>query len=96
VPSWNFGSTSCTNSRAAKGFIGTRVNGMRLRSHELALRKKKDLSWSKRMSMYILFLQLPQERTKWIGEQAREKGGVSGEKAVKNGLFQLWAGRRSW
>jgi hypothetical protein len=23
------------------------------------------------------------------------KGGVSGEKAVKSGLFQLWAGRRS-
>jgi hypothetical protein len=38
---------------------------------------------------------IPQERTKLIGEEAREKGGVSGEKAVKNGLFQLWVGRRS-
>jgi hypothetical protein len=32
-----------------------------------------------------LFQRLPQERTKLIGQEAREKGGVSGEKAVKNG-----------
>jgi hypothetical protein len=42
-----------------------------------------------------IFQRLPQERTKLIGKEAREKGGVSGEKAVKNGLSQLWAGRRS-
>jgi hypothetical protein len=34
-----------------------------------------------------VFQRLPQERTKLIGLEAREKGGVSGEKAVKN-LFQ--------
>jgi hypothetical protein len=44
----------------------------------------------------LFFRRLPQERTKFLGYQAREKGDVSGEKAVKNGLFQLWAGRRSW
>jgi hypothetical protein len=38
------------------------------------------------------FQRLPQERNKSIGKQAWEKGGVSGEKAVKNGLFQLRAG----
>jgi hypothetical protein len=33
-----------------------------------------------------VFQRLPQERTKLIGWQAQEKGDVSGEKAVKNGL----------
>jgi hypothetical protein len=45
---------------------------------------------------FASFQRLPKEWTKLIGYQAREKGDVSGEKAVKNGLFQLREGRRSW
>jgi hypothetical protein len=36
-------------------------------------------------SLFVIFQRLPQERTKLIGLQAREKGDVSGEKAV---IFQ--------